>query len=66
MVQVANGYCNNLILKVDLNRLILQIQRKTKVKDQILHDLIIERATRQHYDYILQAAMKHTAVSRPE
>lgn len=66
-------YCNLLLcsvtpkmLKVDLTRLAELTHRETKVNDLALHDLMIERETRQQQYYLLQAEMKQNAASRPK
>ncbi|KAE9358743.1 hypothetical protein PF008_g2540 [Phytophthora fragariae] len=52
------------MLKVDLTRLVELTHRQAKVNDLALHDLMIERATRQQLYHLMQAEMKNAAGPR--
>ncbi|GMF50337.1 unnamed protein product [Phytophthora fragariaefolia] len=52
------------MLKVDLTRLVELTHRDAKISDLALHDLMIERATRQQLYHLMQAEMKNTAGPR--
>uniref|UniRef100_H3H7U2 CCHC-type domain-containing protein n=1 Tax=Phytophthora ramorum TaxID=164328 RepID=H3H7U2_PHYRM len=54
------------ILKVDLTRLVELTHREAKVDDLALHDLMIERATRQQQYYLMQNEMKQSSSLRPK
>ncbi|KAF4128207.1 RNase H-like domain found in reverse transcriptase [Phytophthora infestans] len=54
------------MLKVDLTRLVEMTHREAKMNDLALHDLMIERATRQQQYHLMQAEMKQTAGDRPK
>lgn len=47
-------------MKVDLTKLIEMTHREAKVNDLVLHDLMIERATRQQQYHPMQAEMNQT------
>ncbi|OWZ07164.1 LOW QUALITY PROTEIN: hypothetical protein PHMEG_00020478 [Phytophthora megakarya] len=52
------------ILKVDLKRLVDLTHREAKMNDLVLHDSMIERATRQQQYHLMQADMKQNANPR--
>ncbi|OWY95713.1 hypothetical protein PHMEG_00034212, partial [Phytophthora megakarya] len=52
------------MLKVDLTRLIGLTHREAKVNDLALHDLMIDRATRQQRYYLMEAEMKQSAAPK--
>ncbi|OWZ04566.1 hypothetical protein PHMEG_00023512, partial [Phytophthora megakarya] len=52
------------MLKVDLTRLVDLTHRDAKINDLVLHDLMIERATRQQQYHLMQSEMKQDAVAR--
>ncbi|GMF44351.1 unnamed protein product [Phytophthora fragariaefolia] len=52
------------ILKVDLRRLVELTHREAKVNDLDLHDLMIERTTRQQQYHLMQAEIKQSAAPR--
>ncbi|KAG3247657.1 hypothetical protein PI124_g7666 [Phytophthora idaei] len=54
------------ILKVDLTRMVESTHREAKVNDLVLHDLMIERATRQQQYYLMQSEMKQNSTLRPK
>ncbi|KAG2800220.1 hypothetical protein PC113_g24732 [Phytophthora cactorum] len=54
------------ILKVDLTRMVELTHREAKVNDLVLHDLVIERATRQQQYYLMQSEMKQNSTLRPK
>eukprot|EP00644_Phytophthora_capsici_P012183 jgi/Phyca11/119324/e_gw1.38.239.1 len=54
------------MLKVDLIRLVDLTHRDAKADDLVLHDLMIERATRQQQYHLMQSEMKHDSIARPK
>ncbi|POM72870.1 Hypothetical protein PHPALM_10354 [Phytophthora palmivora] len=53
------------MLKIDLTRLVDLTHRGAKADDLALHDLMVERATRQQQYHLMQAEMKQNAGPRP-
>ncbi|EGZ08970.1 hypothetical protein PHYSODRAFT_362026 [Phytophthora sojae] len=52
------------MLKIDLSRLVELTHREAKVSDLALHDLMIERATRQQQYHLMQSEMKQNSAPR--
>ncbi|OWZ14282.1 LOW QUALITY PROTEIN: hypothetical protein PHMEG_00012264 [Phytophthora megakarya] len=52
------------ILKVDMTRMVDLTHRQAKTDDLVLHDLMIERATRQQQYYSIQREMKQNVTLR--